>query len=308
MEKDADRSYHSDKILGRLYDMVEKVDFVPCYQYPFSKAIMNAYDVSNEIIQEMTAVKDDYDAAVRRILAQYDIKTEMEIWSTFTLSHSGGRDYMFHEELGRIAGTLKERFRKIVIEKAGGERQVTLPPYVAAMYIVTAQQVERAKLDLWKKQAARRKNKTGVEAKELVIGKADVERFPFMSFPWMFPEVLCKILRMNRNVGVDGVREMTNDEWEGIMFEVLEPDGTGGLQNLEVEVEELDDEGENEEDEEEDATDNAEAWSPEEGDEQEANSYEGDDLDDLGLEDLKISEERLTSQYANRNDSELIDF
>ena len=82
MEKDVERSYHSEKILGRLYDMVEKVDFVPCYQYPFSKVIMNAYEVSDKILQEMTDVKDEYDAAVRRILTQYDIKTEMEIWST----------------------------------------------------------------------------------------------------------------------------------------------------------------------------------------------------------------------------------
>lgn len=315
MEKDIDRSYRSTKVLGRLYDMVEKVDFVACYHLPFSKTIINAFKIPDAVLAEMREVKDQYDAAVRRVLAQHDIKTEMEIWSTFALSHAGGRDYMFHEELGRIATTLKDRFRKIVIDKAGDDRHTSLPPYVAAMYIVTANEVNKAKLALWKKQRQRRKaveeNGEVVEdARELVIGKADAEAFPFMSFPWLFPEVLSRILRTGGSK--EEGAEMTMEEWEEVVFEVLEPDGVGGLRNrVEMEVEEE----EEEEDEDEDpegtrASGNYAtlASSPQGFDEEnrveiECIEEEDEDDDEVDEDDAEVED---GVEYASGSDTELV--
>ncbi|KAL8708247.1 MAG: hypothetical protein Q9220_006824 [cf. Caloplaca sp. 1 TL-2023] len=172
--------YHSRKVLGKLFDEVELVDFMALYDAPFDKRILGAYSHGTKTLEEVTALKQQYDEAVRRIMAQHAIKTEFEVWSTFVMSHSrASNDYKFHEEIGRLAMTLKERFRKECYEKAGSKDFEVLGPFVAAMYTVTAEEIG---------QAVAQARARGSEEKDLVAGK-----MPMMSFPWLFQGVLGKI-------------------------------------------------------------------------------------------------------------------
>lgn len=169
--------YHSGKVLGQLYDQVERVDFIPIFDAPFDNRILHAYKVNSEMLDEAAVLKRQYDAAVRRIMAQHAIGTEFEVWSTFVMAHSqASNDFKFHEEIGRISKALKDTFRAQCYEKAGGKEFEKLGPFVTAMYIVTAEEVGEAV----KKSKAR-----GAEMA--------TERMPMMSFPWLFKEVLGRI-------------------------------------------------------------------------------------------------------------------
>ncbi|KAI5779080.1 RNA dependent RNA polymerase-domain-containing protein [Geopyxis carbonaria] len=199
MEKDPDRSYQSHKILGQLYDLIERVDFIPCYHLDFDEGILKAYTVEEEMLEKARRLKSEHDAALKRILAQNGIRTEFEVMSTFVLKHSMGGDYKFHEELGRISSSHKERFRKRAKVEAGLEKN--LPKFVAAMYQVTAEEFRRAKYALVKKEAY-----------------MPAVPMPMMSFPWIYPEILCRISKGYKSDG--GVRAHEfNDN-----FEVIDPE------------------------------------------------------------------------------------
>ncbi|TGZ78031.1 RdRP-domain-containing protein [Ascodesmis nigricans] len=208
MKKDADRSYTSSKILGQLYDMVKRVDFVPCYNLDFNPRILNAYEIDNETLEKAWKLKSEYDSDVRRIQAQHEIATEFEIWSTFVMQHAGGRynDYKFHEDIGRIAAALKQRFRKKVydvlltpeeqLEHMGGksEHQEKILRFVAAMYTVTTWEVLYAKEELWKSQNPG-KSLEDPNPKPLKLGKDEAMKMPPISFPWVFSDALIRIAR-----------------------------------------------------------------------------------------------------------------
>lgn len=169
--------YHSRKVLGQLYDQVERVDFVPIFDAPFDDRILRAYKVGSRMLEEAAVLKRQYDAAMKRIMAQHAIRTEFEVWSTFVMYHSkASNDYKFHEEIGHISMALKERFRAQCYEKAGSKDFKDLAPFVAAIYIVTAEEVGEA----LKKMKTRGAEMTA-------------EKMPMMSFPWLFKEVLGRI-------------------------------------------------------------------------------------------------------------------
>lgn len=184
MEKrNGERVYHSKKILGRLYDQVEKVAFAPVYSTNFDERILKnpLYVVSERLLRSAKAVKNEYDVSVRRVLGQYDIQTEFEIFSTFVMKYKGCKnDYNFHEELGRIQKTLCDRIQKMVYEKVGGKHKSALASFVVAMYKVTHQDVVIALRD--------------PEAEE---NMRDPSRMPLISFPWIFRELLGKLARGN---------------------------------------------------------------------------------------------------------------
>ena len=89
--KRRDKTYISKKILGQLYDEVERIDFKPSYTTSFDQRILDAYKIDEEHVIAARQLKLDYDIALRRIMAQHDIKTEFEVWSTFVMSHNDPR-------------------------------------------------------------------------------------------------------------------------------------------------------------------------------------------------------------------------
>jgi RNA-dependent RNA polymerase len=181
--------YKSRKILGMLYDQVQLVDFTPQWENTFDNRILEAFELDDTLLKEVAKVKSSYDEALRRLMAKHGVRTEFEAWSVFVLAHNHeSRDYKFAEEFGRTIGALKAQFRETCREAAGLTSVVDwarLGPFVAAMYTVTAKEMEDA-------LAQCRTNKT-VGGQEAPVRPMDPENMPLMSFPWLFPSELGKI-------------------------------------------------------------------------------------------------------------------
>jgi len=59
--KPKDAQYHSNRILGQLYDKVETVNFKPQYEEPFDKRILRAYSLDDDILKTVRQLKSKYD-------------------------------------------------------------------------------------------------------------------------------------------------------------------------------------------------------------------------------------------------------
>ena len=196
--KPASLIYHSKKVLGQLYDMVERVAFIPEWKAPFDKRILDAYTIDGELLRKARVLKEEYDSSVRRLMAQHAIGTEFEIWSVFVLDHNQEKkDYSIAEELGQLSLAVKNRFRTACVEAAGGVDFSHLGPFVAAMYIVTAQEIEKAV-----KESEETKP---VGGNRVPIRQLKPNDMPLMSFPWLFDKELGRIAN-----GTDKDRETTS--------------------------------------------------------------------------------------------------
>lgn len=194
MEKAPEKSYQSHKILGRLYDQVVKIDFVPSYELQFDDRILNAYTLSDDLLATARKLKVEYDAAVHRILAQHDIRTEFEVCSTFVMHHStAAKDYKFHEEISSIRDSLRDSFRKMVIKRVGQRDEAKLGPFIAAMYTVTKQELDAALRALEVKKGKGKERARTIEGNSPKFTPDDINQMPLISFPWLFPEILGRL-------------------------------------------------------------------------------------------------------------------
>ena len=192
----ADKTYTSRKVLGQLYDQVERIDFVPLFTLPFDDRILGAYDLSVQMLQSASDVKKEYDAYMRRIMAQHEIKTEFEVWSTFVLRQiKTVTAFKFHEVIGELSVALKEQFRALCRERAGGKDFEELGPFVAAMYKVTSTEMASALRECEQFQ--------NIGGQRRPLREMTPEKMPLMSFPWLFPNVLGKIAKRN-TTAIDG--------------------------------------------------------------------------------------------------------
>jgi RNA-dependent RNA polymerase len=185
--KPKERIYKSNKILGQLYDAVECIDFVPRLEMPFDERILTcSLGVSDDLVQFARDLKADYDAAMNHIMAQHEIKTEFEVWSTFVLSHSNmSKDYKFHEELGLISSSLRDMYRKKCYEKVGGRSFELLAPLAVAMYRVTHEEMTSA-LEKYRAE-------NPPDGKLFHKPTPKINQLPFISFPWILHNILGKI-------------------------------------------------------------------------------------------------------------------
>ena len=184
--KPKDATYHSENVLGQLYDKVESVDFIPQYQQPFDRRILRAYKLDDALLKSCRQIKSKYDTAMRRIMAQQEIKTEFEVWSTFVLSRPRvGTDYKVQEEMARYSDDLKNRFRMVCIEKAGSKDFAVLGPFVAGMYRVTKEELDIA--------LAECRSTKLVGGREVPKRQMEPKYMPLISFPWLFEKELARI-------------------------------------------------------------------------------------------------------------------
>ena len=188
--------YTSKKVLGQLYDQVERIDFVPAFNAPFDKRILQAYTLNEDMLRSAREIKEEYDAHMRRIMAQQEIKTEFEVWSTFVLQHSNtSNDFKYHEQIGEISMALKDQFRLICHERAGGKDYKHIGPFAAAMYEVTASEVTAAVEECHRVQM--------VGGQPRPLREMTPSAMPLMSFPWLFQDVLGKIAMSNTSASLD---------------------------------------------------------------------------------------------------------
>lgn len=191
------RSYISRKVLGQLYDKVNKFyeslrkDTFVKHELEFDKRILNAFEPGSDLLSEVEAVKRGYDVSLQRILTQHSIGTEFEVWSTFVLEHSKkSRDFKFHEEIGDLSKVLKEEYYEELCDLAGGRDFDHLAPVAVAAYRLTQKQHEAAKL----------------RAHSRTEDEADTD-MPFISFPWILQETLIKIASQSYNHNEQGTAQ-----------------------------------------------------------------------------------------------------
>ncbi|KAK5088775.1 hypothetical protein LTR05_002997 [Lithohypha guttulata] len=182
MEKKGRRQYHSNKVLGKLYDSVKTAEFNPDYSLQFDRRILTAWESSKDLCDKVQSIKIDYDNSLRRILNQHGIATEFELWSTFVLTHSkASRDYKFHEEVGNLSRVLKEEYYGALCDLAGGKDFDRLAPVAVAAYKVTHCQLEFAE----------------EKANAAETDHDRVSTMPFISFPWVLQGTLIKIAQQS---------------------------------------------------------------------------------------------------------------
>ena len=173
--------YHSVKILGQLYDNVIAPNFVPNLAMPFdSRILKSSLAATSEFYMDFAKeLKVEWDMNMRQVMAQYEIDTEFEVWSTFVLRHGFVlKDFKMQEDLGKIVGNMRRGFRQACYDKAGADHIASL---VLAMYRVTEKQMSSAlKAQQEEKLLREDLSKVDINSTEL----------PFITFPWVFPEVL----------------------------------------------------------------------------------------------------------------------
>ncbi|KAF2229046.1 RdRP-domain-containing protein [Viridothelium virens] len=174
-ERSNDTTYHSEKILGQLYDMVDMVDFTPNFALPFDKRILDAFPPNEDLIKALANIKEQYDAEIRRIMVNNGIKTELEVWSSFVLQHnSEGEDDTFAEKFAMIMSDVKGHYRLMIAtmgDVGGVNAKPPLPIFAHAMYLLTARQVSAA--------LQRRRWNENIT--------------PLTSFPWIFQDELGRL-------------------------------------------------------------------------------------------------------------------
>ena len=187
MEKAKNKSYHSTKVLGKLYDMVnrEVFDNKENYTLPFDDRILRRYQLENNLLKEARKIKSQYDIAMRRVMGQLEIRTEFEVWSGFVLSRPRvGSDYKVQEKVGREAAGLKKQFRDLCL-KAVEEQSFDKLEFIAAMYKVTW---EETRIALYEARQPHVLSDGTVGLRRITA-----RSMPLISFPWLFPTELGRI-------------------------------------------------------------------------------------------------------------------
>jgi RNA-dependent RNA polymerase len=198
--------YHSRRILGQLYDNVIAPDFVPNLAMPFDSRILNgSLAAASELYMNFArALKVEWDMNMRQVMAQYEISTEFEVWSAFVLRHGFVlKDFKMQEDLGNIVGNMRRGFRQACYDKAGADHIASL---VVAMYRVTEEQMTAA-IEAQKEEKRLRE--------DLSIVDIPSTELPFITFPWIFPEVLGEIAmgkRQASGAGTSGVHDPSSTE------------------------------------------------------------------------------------------------
>jgi RNA-dependent RNA polymerase len=183
-------TYTSEKVLGKIYDRVsgQNLEFIPDRRSDFDQRILNRFELDESTLETARSLKMEYDKCVRRILAQHTLDTEFELWTGFAMSKPAvGSDYKRQEQLGREYDAVKQRFRELCYDAAGGHQEERLDPFVAAMYKVTEEDVKvGSDYDPDKQEE---EDDEAAEAR-----KQRALAIPLISFPWIFHWVMIRIV------------------------------------------------------------------------------------------------------------------
>ncbi|CAK1358806.1 unnamed protein product [Cercospora beticola] len=191
--------YHSNRVLGKLYDEVKREPFHAAWEMPFDERILESCEPTEQMLQDARDVKSVYDEAMRRIMNQHGILTEFEVFTTFVLDHHQEiGDYKFAEAMGEITTNLKQQHRELCYEKAGTNEKDRdwdkMKPFIVAMYKVTADEVGEAVAET---RVTRMKGGRDVPLRSLTF-----DTMPLMTFPWIFAPELGRIATKGHASGV----------------------------------------------------------------------------------------------------------
>lgn len=178
-------SYVSHKVLKKLYDEVERVEFHPQYSHRgFDREILAAQALPPKLfddsLQAVLEHKLAYDEDFRRLMAQYGVDTEFEVWSTFVLDHNRHiKEYKFAEELSRLMAASKQHYRDACVQVLGvtsvsSDKLEDLGSLDAPLYKTTADEVSNE----WHGSGGCHK--------------------PILSIPWVFQDELLALATMDK--------------------------------------------------------------------------------------------------------------
>ncbi|KAI7681489.1 hypothetical protein KC319_g1564 [Hortaea werneckii] len=158
--------------------MVQRQDPEPAWDLPFDQRVLSRHSPSEQMLQDAREVKQQYDEAIHRVMAQHGIQRELEVWTTFVLKHNDEvNDYKFAETLSETIFALKDHYRELCFDKAGTTRQeldwLKLSAFIVAIYTVTAEETKTWRLH-----------------KEQGVDSVHAVDQPYISFPWIFAKEL----------------------------------------------------------------------------------------------------------------------
>ncbi|KAF2163184.1 hypothetical protein M409DRAFT_68778 [Zasmidium cellare ATCC 36951] len=188
--------YQSKNVLGKLFDEVKSEPFRAAWDLAPDKRILNACEPTDQMLQDAREVKAAYDESLRRIMTQYGIRTEHEVFTTFVLEHHQDiNDYKLAETMGEAAEALCQQHRDLCYEKAGTDSKSKdwekLKPFIVAMYKVTAEEIAHA--------YAQTKETVTIGGCQVPRRPLDFAHMPLMSFPWIFRRELGQIATRGGN-------------------------------------------------------------------------------------------------------------
>lgn len=183
-------TYHSKKALGAIYDEVAKhsTNFDPSWEHAFDKRITERFEIEEDTLEAAKVIKTQYDISVRRLLAQYEVKTEFELYTSWCMSRPRiGSDFKRQESLGHEYDAVKQRFRDQCYNMLDGNEPEQLDKFVAAMYKVTEEDVKAARKD--EEELANNDLSNGISGGSEPV----VPVMPLISFPWIFHWVMIRL-------------------------------------------------------------------------------------------------------------------
>ncbi|KAL5604815.1 uncharacterized protein BROUX77_005001 [Berkeleyomyces rouxiae] len=190
MENKRGAIYHSTRPLGVIYDRVQHIEFSPFYTKAMHQSILDQAALP-EHLTLARQIKLQYDMEMRRLMGQFEVDTEFEAWTTFVLRWSRTvNSYKLQERLGREISVLKRTFREMCVEKVGGVLSFyTVRPLLIAMYHVTHEELREALAILASHGCGLEEAEKGNETTR----KPHPKNMPLISFPWLFPEFMCRL-------------------------------------------------------------------------------------------------------------------
>ncbi|KAF9930039.1 hypothetical protein FBU30_000952 [Linnemannia zychae] len=131
MEKSADRSYASQRVIGRIYRECAKTEsFVPKdYRQSFNEAILiEGYEeyLENAFLQKML-----YDQELKSLMNQYGVQSDLEVVSGFIMGVdiiTNKREYEIRRSIVRAFGIIRARFRLELEQEFYAPDSKVVPP------------------------------------------------------------------------------------------------------------------------------------------------------------------------------------
>ncbi|KXL45609.1 hypothetical protein M433DRAFT_66907, partial [Acidomyces richmondensis BFW] len=174
-------STKSTKVIGQIFDAVDRMPFNPAWGLPFDKRILTAYELDEQIERSAREVKQQYDTALRRLMAQYGIKDEFQAWTAFVMDHNQSNDYKFAQDFGEKVLALKQWAQNTCFARADTNAKERawekMAPFIVAMYTITAKEMTD-----WKVQNSLK----DINSQGAKTAQPRFENVPLMSFPWIF--------------------------------------------------------------------------------------------------------------------------
>ncbi|KAK9448603.1 RNA dependent RNA polymerase-domain-containing protein [Limtongia smithiae] len=232
MERKHGNTYHSTKVLGRLYDSVQELVFKEKQTDTFDARLLEGeHCVDDKELWTMTRrLKHEYDNKVHRMMLQRGIETELEVFTGYVMKYEAGghnNDYKYWEEVSQQFAAIADMTRNKVYEETGfrdrtkpaEERERRLCEFVAMAYRVGKEEIQEMEES---KRQVRERIEQQKASEELALADTDLlhmidsDKPPkqtvkspededadeeaggyavFLSFPWLFYQTLCTMAR-----------------------------------------------------------------------------------------------------------------